>query len=204
MGLHRVTLALEWVLAGLGLAWIVVFLRTGTAAVGTLLAWDAVAVAYMVAGWQFIRRELFPSRPRSLHGIVGPRWYTQFLAVLVSCAGLGAGLIVITHRGTGQVDQVAQAVAVATILVSWLLLHAMFAQIYTREYAGDGGLEFPNCPAPQFTEFVYFAVTIGTTFAVSDVDVTSRSMRRQVIVHSVISFFFNAALIAIAIDWFKS
>ncbi len=99
---------------------------------------------------------------------------------------------------------VVQALAAAAILLSWLLLHTAFAQIYAREHAGEGGLDYPNCPVPQLTEFLYFATTIGTSFAVSDVTVTTRSMRRRVLVHSIVSFSFNAALIAIAIDWIKS
>ncbi|WP_458688897.1 DUF1345 domain-containing protein [Nocardia tengchongensis] len=37
----------------------------------------------------------------------------------------------------------------------------------------------PELPQPQFSEFLYFATTIGTSFAVSDVTVTTRLMRRR-------------------------
>ncbi|WP_432758695.1 DUF1345 domain-containing protein [Streptomyces lydicamycinicus] len=53
------------------------------------------------------------------------------------------------------------------------------------------------------TEFVYFFFTIGTSFAVSDVTVTNTSTRCRVATYSVFSFFFNATVIAIAIDWLK-
>lgn len=56
---------------------------------------------------------------------------------------------------------------------------------------------------PELAEFLYFSFTIGTSFAVSDVTVVSRSMRKRVTAHSVLSFFFNAAVVAIAIDWLK-
>ncbi|NBH12063.1 DUF1345 domain-containing protein [Amycolatopsis sp. SID8362] len=196
---YKLLWTMELTLAVLGVAWLVLFLRSGQA-VGLLLAWDVVAIAYMITGWLATRHELPAGRPEDLRELVGPRWYTQLFALVVSCAGLAAGLMVIVNRGSGG----AAAVAAGTILLSWLLLHSAFAQIYAREYVGERGLEFPGCPAPQATEFVYFAITIGTSFAVSDVTVTTRPMRRRVIAHGVVSFFFNTALIAIAIDWIKS
>ncbi|SEB67538.1 DUF1345 domain-containing protein [Rhodococcus koreensis] len=194
---------LESVLAVLGVTWLVLFLRAGQVAL-PLLAWNTAAVAYMIAGWVVIRRELPTESSEDMPELVGPRWYTQFFAVLINCIGLAGGLIVSANRNDVNADAVVQALAAAAILLSWLLLHTAFAQIYAREHAGEGGLDYPNCPVPQLTEFLYFATTIGTSFAVSDVTVTTRSMRRRVLVHSIVSFSFNAALIAIAIDWIKS
>ncbi|MBB5857624.1 DUF1345 domain-containing protein [Amycolatopsis umgeniensis] len=200
--MRKLMLLLELLLAVLGVVWLVSFLRDGSSLV-PLLVWDVVAIGYLVTGWLEMRRELPAHTPEDLRSLAGPRWYTQLFALVISCSGLAGGLMVIANRGEDEINQAAQAIAAATILLSWLLLHSAFAQIYAREYAADRGLDFPECPVPQFTEFLYFAITIGTSFAVSDVTVTSRPMRRRVIVHSVVSFFFNAALIAIAIDWLK-
>jgi uncharacterized membrane protein len=49
-------------------------------------------------------------------------------------------------------------------------------------------------------DFAYFAFTIGTSFAVSDVDVTSRAIRRAVLGHQILSFFFNTSILALAIN----
>ncbi|UGT44196.1 DUF1345 domain-containing protein [Nocardia yamanashiensis] len=201
--MRKLLWALELILAILGVAWLTLFLRDEPVT-APLLAWNIVAVVYMAAGWTVLRREL-PAQPvDDIAELSSPRWYTQFFAVLVSCFGLAGGLIVGTARDDVHADGLLQGLAAATIVLSWFLLHSAFAQIYARENTAEGGLDFPNCPLPQFTEFFYFAITIGTSFAVSDVTVTTRSMRRRVIVHSIVSFFFNAALIAIAIDWIKS
>ncbi|MEU1208542.1 DUF1345 domain-containing protein [Nocardia sp. NPDC005825] len=194
---------LELVLTILGVGWLVQFVRTGHGAI-PLLGWNVAAAAYMATAWVAMGRELTPAPADDMSEAIAPRWYTQFLAVLVSCIGLAAGLIVSANRDEVRGDPFLPGLAVVTILLSWLLLHSAFAQIYAREHTVDGGLDFPNCPHPQFTEYLYFAATIGTSFAVSDVTVTSRSMRRRVMTHSIVSFFFNAALIAIAIDWLKS
>jgi uncharacterized membrane protein len=41
---------------------------------------------------------------------------------------------------------------------------------------------------------------IGMTFQVSDVQITSRSIRRFVLMHSLISFGFNTAIVALTIN----
>nr|WP_308248569.1 DUF1345 domain-containing protein [Nocardia sp. MH4] len=132
-------------------------------------------------------------------GWVGPRWYATTMALVASGSGLAAGMILIA----GHDDSAALAVSAATVLTSWLILHTAFAQIYARAYFPGGGLDFPECAVPELAEFLYFSFTIGTSFAVSDVTVVSRSMRKRVTAHSVLSFFFNAAVVAIAIDWLK-
>lgn len=201
--MRKLLWALELTLAILGIAWLSLFLR-GEPVAAPLLAWNVVAVLYMIALWAVLRRELPTEPPDDIAELSSPRWYTQSFAVLVSCFGLAGGLIVSATGDDLRAAPYLQGLAAATILLSWFLLHTAFAQIYAREHTAEGGLDFPNCPLPQFTEFLYFAITIGTSFAVSDVTVTTRPMRRRVLVHSIVSFFFNAALIAIAIDWIKS
>ncbi|KXP12221.1 DUF1345 domain-containing protein [Tsukamurella pseudospumae] len=193
---------LEVVLTLLGLVWLVVVLFFGRSAVWLLLVWDAAAVVYIVAGSLLLRRRI-PDDETVPSELLAPRWQTTLFALVVSGSGLVGGLLMIATRGEDP-DSLLQPVAAATVLLSWMLLHTAFAQIYARDYfAGDPGLVFPDCEHPQITEFVYFSITIGTSFAVSDVTVTKRSTRRLVIAHSVLSFFFNAAVVAIALDWIK-
>lgn len=186
----------------LGLAWLAAVLVFGSSAVPLLVVWNLAAVAYVIAGWFLLRRRI-PAGEDDADLMAAPRWQTTLFAVVVSGSGLVGGLLMIATRGD-EPDPALQPVAAATVLLSWLLLHTAFAQIYARDYSTAGGLHFPDCERPQLTEFVYFSITIGTSFAVSDVTVTRRSTRRLVIVHSVLSFFFNAAVVAIALDWIKS
>ena len=43
-----------------------------------------------------------------------------------------------------------------------------------------------------------FSFTLGTSFAASDVTVTSRTMRWHVMMHSILSFFYNTVVLAVA------
>ena len=63
-----------------------------------------------------------------------------------------------------------------------------------------GGLEFPGAAEPGWGEFVYQAFVIGCTFATSDVNVTSKRMRRICVIQGVVGFFFNTIVLALTIN----
>jgi uncharacterized membrane protein len=83
-----------------------------------------------------------------------------------------------------------------------MLLQAGYARRYASMYVRGGGLTFPSTADPSAVDFLYFSVTIGTAFSVSDVLVTTARMRWHVLVHSTISFFYNAAVVAFALSMF--
>ena len=98
---------------------------------------------------------------------------------------------------------------VFTIIGSWLLVHTIFATHYAYEYYQDhkiqsnckaGGLDFPEDIEPDYWDFLYFSFIIGMTSQVSDVQITSRSMRRLALLHGILSFFFNTAIVAMSIN----
>ncbi|MDE2154868.1 MAG: DUF1345 domain-containing protein [Xanthomonadaceae bacterium] len=96
-------------------------------------------------------------------------------------------------------------VGVLSIVLTWLFLNTMFALHYAHGFYGDfgeqhEGLEFPGTQQPDYWDFAYFAIVVGMTFQVSDVQITSRYLRRVVLLHSVISFFFNVFIIAITVN----
>jgi uncharacterized membrane protein len=96
--------------------------------------------------------------------------------------------------------------ATGTIVLSWAFIHSMFALHYAHEYYGDqrdhrvGGMTFPEDSEPDYWDFTYFSFTIGMCAQVSDVTVSSKLIRRTVLAHSVISFIFNAALLALTVN----
>ncbi|MDE1158489.1 MAG: DUF1345 domain-containing protein [Neorhizobium sp.] len=63
-----------------------------------------------------------------------------------------------------------------------------------------GGLDFPQTSAPGGYDFLYFSFVIGMTAQTSDVAITTTGMRKLNLVHAVVSFFFNAVLIAAAVN----
>ena len=94
--------------------------------------------------------------------------------------------------------------AVATVILSWVFTHTVFALHYAYEFYGEGqranGLRFPGDNRPDYWDFIYFSFVIGTTFQVSDVAVTNRWIRHSVSAHGVLSFFFNTAIFALTVN----
>lgn len=100
------------------------------------------------------------------------------------------------------------ALAAATILISWLVTQVVFTFHYAHEYYRPddtdqrlaGGLDFPNDLKPDYWDFFYFATSIGAASQTSDISIRTKALRRLVTLHAVISFFFNTAVLALAIN----
>jgi len=93
-----------------------------------------------------------------------------------------------------------------TVFTSWSFIHVMFAQHYAHEWvlAGAGGsspgLRIPGEDHPDYWDFLYVAVVIGTSGQTADVEFTSKPMRRLGLVHCALAFFFNATILALTIN----
>ena len=127
------------------------------------------------------------------------------VAAIVSIGAIVAELAVVKDiHGILRYEHI--ALAVLTILSSWAFTQVMFALHYAHDFyvakerGNPGGLEFPNTPAPDYSDFLYFACVIGTSGQTADVSFSSRPMRRTGLVHCVLAFFFNTTLVALTIN----
>lgn len=131
------------------------------------------------------------------------RWTILWSAVGVTAVVMVAlGTELHAARGGGIA---AIVVAGTTIVLAWLFMNVMFAVHYAHGFYGDydsqhRGLEFPGRGQPDYWDFAYFSIVIGMTFQVSDVQITSRVLRRIALIHSVIAFFFNMFIIAVTVN----
>src|SRR5262249_29137790 len=85
--------------------------------------------------------------------------------------------------------------AVLNVPLGWATLHTVMAFHYAhlfysppgeseaRDAKQTGGLEFPRSDEPGISDFLYFSFVVGMTAQTSDVDVTSREMRRATLTH---------------------
>ena len=90
-------------------------------------------------------------------------------------------------------------------MLSWSFIQTIFALHYAHEFYAErngagGGLIFPEDPTPDYWDFVYFSFGIGTAAQVADVMVTSRRIRRTVILHSMVAFVFNVTVLALMVN----
>jgi uncharacterized membrane protein len=96
---------------------------------------------------------------------------------------------------------------IVTLALCWMFVNAVYTLHYAHlfyrgddEGADSGGLTFPGKEPPDYYDFGYFALTIGMTFQTSDVVVTGRAIRREVMLHALASFVFNLGVVAFAIN----
>lgn len=168
-----------------------------------LLAFDIAAVAFLaMTAHMFSTFSVAKVRLRAKLQDAG-RWSVLASSVVLSGVVLVA-LVVELHAGQGQ-SLLSIVVAAASILLSWLFTNTMFALHYAHTFYGDhgeksGGLEFPGTRQPDYWDFAYFAIVIGMTFQVSDVQISGRYLRRMALLHSVVAFFFNVVIIALTVN----
>lgn len=98
-------------------------------------------------------------------------------------------------------------VGVWAMILAWGMLHWGFAQIYAHRSEAvwpERVLDFPDTPAPTLVDHVYFAYTLGMTFAASDVSILNSRTRWTATLHSVLSFLLNALIIALSFNTIMS
>ena len=119
--------------------------------------------------------------------------------------------LLINHKGR---DPIELGVAMLSVPLGWFTIHAMAALHYAHVYWMDGdaidaetkkkmpvgGLEFPGSKRPDGWDFLYFATVIGMTAQTADTAITTSHMRRVVLVHSILSFFFNTVIVAAVVN----
>jgi uncharacterized membrane protein len=132
-------------------------------------------------------------------------------AIFASFAGIVVEVIEIRNlKGTEKA--IPTLLAGATIVLSWIVIHTIFAQHYAHEYfisresekelqpEDRAGLRFPGGQPPDYSDFFYFSFVIGVASQTADVAITSRPMRRLNLIHCVLAFFFNTTVLALTIN----
>jgi uncharacterized membrane protein len=91
-------------------------------------------------------------------------------------------------------------------VLSWTFTHMIFTLHYANLYYKPGkkdhpgGLEFPGKRDPDYGDFAYYAFVIGCASQTGDVNTVSKPMRRMTLIHGVVSFVFNTALVALMVN----
>jgi uncharacterized membrane protein len=171
-----------------------------------LIGWDIGIGLYVILAFEMMARS-------NVHEI-RRRAATQdegaiVILVLTVATALASLLAIVALLGTSTAGAARQRsseliLATITIVLSWAFIHTMFALHYAHEFydqSGAPGLAFPGGEdKPDYWDFVYFSLVIGMTAQVSDVGITTKEIRRTVAAHGVVSFFFNAALLALTVN----
>jgi len=189
------------------------FIRSALPVTETILiSWISFAFSLIIPEWITI----LTIHPRDLRKIAKLQDSSRTFIFLFVLVGSLISLLSIaflmkspekasTAEVTGHV-----VLTISSVIVSWWLVHTVFTLRYAHLYYDtnndDGstkpacGLDFPNETEPDYFDFVYFSFNIGVAFQVSDVNITSKKMRRLTWIHSLIAFAFNTAIVALSIN----
>ena len=171
-----------------------------------LLGWDTAVTIYLVAAAAVMARcSTVAAIKRNAAAQDEGAFAILVLTVAAAMASLGAIFAeLVALERTNPSYGLYITLAVATVVLSWTFTHTIFALHYAHDFYGEGvhsqGLKFPGNAHPDYWDFVYFAFVIGMTFQVSDVAVTNKSIRRMVVAHGALSFFFSTAIVALTVN----
>ncbi len=179
-----------------------------------LIGWNACTLLYfLLTGWLIATATQASIRHRAKLQDEG-RFTILILTTVAALSSIGAivAQLASVKDTTGLTKELHIALAAATILSAWFFIHLIFALHYAHDYFGTsstrlggpdrrrGGLRFPGTDNPDYYDFLYFSYVIGVASQTADVEITSKSMRRTALVHCVLAFFFNSAVLALTIN----
>ena len=175
-----------------------------------IAAWDIASTTYLILlCWLFMTSPL-ARMPAHAEAQQDGEWVLFFLVLAGVSVSFGAILGEFRSMKDVLTAVKDQKVAIVgcTLAISWLLTQAVFASRYAHEYYSPGatqgsvagGLDFPKESMPDYWDFLYFSIVLGMTFQVSDVQITSRTLRRLATLHGLLGFVFNTVIIALTVN----
>lgn len=191
-------------------AFLVTWWLTGLYTLATVACWDVFCLTYIAFSiGTFYRMEHQEIRKVCAREDIST-WLLFGLIISTCLFSLLMVLSLFDDIHNWGVSPVAGSIGcMLVIITSWIMVHLAFTFRYAHLYYGDDnkryeaharGLTFPEDDKPDYFDFAYFSFVIGMTFQVSDVVITSKGVRRLVLLHSLISFVFNTVIIALTIS----
>jgi uncharacterized membrane protein len=171
-----------------------------------LIGWCCGVAVYLGLSVQIAIRETPASIRRHAKNLdLG----TAFISIVTLAAAVMCVSAIIVDMGQSKTAHgeagLTIALAASTLLLSWFFIQTAFAFHYAHKFYQDHAcLTFPGTEEPDYWDFIYFSAVIGMTAQVSDVTTGSPVMRRLVLVHSIIAFFFNTAILALGVNFAAS
>lgn len=171
-----------------------------------ILAWDLTAMIYIAATlWMFVHSTVDMCRSRAALYDEG-----DWIILLLVIASAGASFVAIfaelpVLKQPEHSVPLALIITGVTVALSWTFTHTVFTLHYANVYYrqdddGPGGLDFPGDREPDYRDFLYYSFVIGCAAQTGDVATTSVAMRYLSLVHGIVAFTFNTAILALTIN----
>ncbi len=170
-----------------------------------LIGWIVGAACFLATVWI----KVLGLTPEETHTLATHEDDSRFAAELLlnsaaiaSLGGTGFTLLK-ANQSDGGGKAMLTIAALLTVFLSWGVVHTVFALRYARLYYGHpvGGIDFKTeDEQPDYRDFAYVAFTVGMTYQISDTDIGTRTIRRIVLRHTLISYLFGAVILAVTVN----
>ena len=172
----------------------------------TLLGWNSAVWLYLI----LIGTLMLRASPAEVKATAENEDESDQVVLLLVCIAALASLativleLVITQGSNAAPPLLRYGFTILTITGSWILVATIFTLHYARLFYNAGAkppLRFPDLESnPDYWDFLYFSFTIAVALQTSDVSVMTGKMRRIVLLQSVLTFIFNAAILGLSIN----
>jgi uncharacterized membrane protein len=172
---------------------------------GGMVAFDVATIEFLVSIYPLLCSKPEQMREASKRNDAN-RPLLLGISAIVSTAILVAIASELAQHGATKHGAV--ALIIGTLALAWIFSNMIYTLHYAHMYYGDadgdgkdaGGMSFPETPEPDYWDFIYFAFCLGMTFQTSDVNISSRQIRKAVTAHCLAAFIFNIGIIAFSIN----
>jgi uncharacterized membrane protein len=171
-----------------------------------IFAWDLMTALYVSVTLSMMAR----STVETCHdhaALYDEGDWVILLLVVASAAASFVAIFAELASLTGKREPLALGLVITaiTVALSWTFTHVVFTLHYAHVYYkpdddGPGGLHFPGDRAPDYKDFLYYSFVIGCACQTGDVATISPTMRRLTLVHGIVAFAFNTAILALTIN----
>ena len=202
---------LQRILLSLGMSLLIfIFLRSSFLSwqLTAIILWNVFSCSFILTSWI-----VFFSRPvaeivKQANKEDGSRLFVMVSIILSSFASMFTVLLLMIKADTPGKEVITQILSVTGMMLSWVMVHTIFTFHYAHIYYDDNrnhgqddkALDFPGEAKPDYVDFAYFSFVIGMTFQVSDVEISSRKIRRTALAHALLAFALNTFVVALTIN----
>jgi uncharacterized membrane protein len=185
---------------------------TSSTVVRFLIAWNSFVIVYIIGACAMMATtpdaDMIQNRAEDLDYGSGAILFVTIGGAVASLFAIAVELVAAKVDGHTRASPV--ALSIATVALSWVFTHLVFALHYAHEFYGPDegggdqdtreGLHIPETSDPHYIDFLYFSFVIGCACATADINITSRRMRLLAMVHGIVAFVFNTAIVALSIN----
>lgn len=178
-----------------------------------IVCWDLTCLWFVALTLTYMRKQTLSELKAHVAAQDEGQAIIVTLVMIAAAAGLWAvGIeLSLAKDAHGLAKELRIALALSTVALSWFTTQVIFALHYAHSYYQPdkatpdendviGGLNFPGGEEPDNWDFLHFAVVIGVASQTADVAFTAKRLRRIGTVHSLVSFAFNTAVLALTIN----